>query len=120
MNQTIGRTHSRHDLLSDYNENDSTTIVQETEGRITMKQNRRYSFEQQEGTKKQTNDSITDRSKNKKEEEEEEEEDDNEEANERFNTDRSEEEEVHERSFTDRPEQGRRRQMSENERTIRY
>merc|ERR1712183_1149599 len=57
-NQTIGRTHSRHDLLSDYNENDSTTIVQETEGRITMKQNRRYSFEQQEGTKKQTNDSI--------------------------------------------------------------
>merc|ERR1712183_813557 len=116
-NQTIGRTHSRHDLLSDYNENDSTTIVQETEGRITMKQNRRYSFEQQEGTKKQTNDSITDRSKNKKEEEEEEEEeeDDNEEANERFNNDRSEEEEAHERFNTDRPEQERRRQISENE-----
>jgi len=37
-----------------------------------------------EGTRKQTNDSVTDRSKNKKEEEEEED-DDNEETNERFN-----------------------------------
>lgn len=81
MNQTIRRTHSWQDLLSDYNKKNSTTIVQETEGRIMMKRNWQYLFEQQEGMRKQTNDSITDHLKNKKEEDD----DDNKEANKQFN-----------------------------------
>merc|ERR1712183_1026234 len=110
-NQTIGRTHSRHDLLSDYNENDSTTIVQETEGRITMKQNRRYSFEQQVRTKKRTNDSILIVQKKKKHTSDsilivrnKEEEDKYQRTNERFDTDRSEEKEGNERFNNDRSE----------------
>jgi len=66
-------------------------------------------------TKKQTNDSIIDRSKIKKEEKEEEEkEDDSEEANKRFDTDRSEEKERNERFDNDRSEEKENKQRQTN------